>query len=333
MPSLPCQPADGRPRLLVLVDVEEEFDWSLPFDRAQRSATHVPALRGAVEALAQRGLRTCGVITHPVLDDGAAVDTLRRLVEQDTFVPGAHLHPWVTPPFDEAVTAAHSFPCNLPPALEAAKLDSLTERIEQTLGQRPRIYQAGRYGVRPATLGLLADRGYQVDASQAPPFDYSAEGGPDFSRVSAVPSWAPTDPPVLCIPMTGALVGRAAALTRPLYRAASSPLLGPTRLPALLARTGLAERLRLSPEGHELADLKRLTSALLGKGCGVFTLSFHSPSLVPGHTSYVQSAEQARAFLARMLAYVDWMIGEHDALPSDPLALHAELLTAATPGT
>ena len=27
---------------------------------------------------------------------------------------GAHLHPWVNPPFNEAVTAANSFTCNLP---------------------------------------------------------------------------------------------------------------------------------------------------------------------------------------------------------------------------
>lgn len=324
--ALPRQPRDPRPRLLVLIDIEEEFDWSAPFDRRQRGATHVPALAAVVDLLNRRGLRPAGVITHPVLDDAGAVDTLRALVREDRLLPGAHLHPWVTPPHDEPVTAANSFPGNLPPALEAAKLDALTARIEAVLGERPRIYQAGRYGIGPATAGLLAARGYLVDASLAPPFDYRGQGGPDFTRVGPLPRWLGCAPPLLAIPVTGALLGRAGSLTRPLYRAATSALLHPTRLAGLLARAGLAERLRLSPEGHALADLQRLTHALADQGCRVFTLSFHSPSLVPGHTVYVRSEGDRRALLQRLTDYCDWFLETLGGMASDPLALRDELL-------
>ena len=45
---------------------------------------------------------------------------------------GAHLHPWVNPPFVESVSNYNSYPGNLPGALERAKLHKLTSRIEQS---------------------------------------------------------------------------------------------------------------------------------------------------------------------------------------------------------
>jgi hypothetical protein len=315
----------------VLIDVEEEFDWGAPFDRAQRSATHVPALAEVGRLLAERSLRPAGVITHPVLDDAVAVDTLRAMLDAGHLLPGTHLHPWVTPPYDEPVTIRNSYPGNLPAALEAAKLDTLTARVEEVLGTRPQVYQAGRYGIGPASMGLLAERGYLVDASLAPPFDYRLEGGPDFTRIGPLPRWSDTTPPVLSIPITGALLGRSASLTRPLYGAATSQLLQPTRLPGLLARAGLAERLRLSPEGHTLADMKRLAQALADKGCRVFTVSFHSPSLVPGHTDYVKSEGDRKDLLDRLTGFADWFFERLGGVPSDALALRAELVGSDPP--
>ncbi|RKY17242.1 MAG: hypothetical protein DRQ55_16285 [Planctomycetota bacterium] len=329
--DLPRQPDDPRPRLLVLIDVEEEFDWNAPFDRSQRGASHVPALADCVGELALRGLRPVGVITHPVLDDPDAVATLRELVNQGSLLAGAHLHPWVTPPFDEVVNGRNSFPGNLPAALEGAKLNTLTERITEVLGTAPRVYQAGRYGVGPATIGLLAQAGYLVDMSLAPPFDYRPEGGPDFTRIGPVPRWSQTSTPILSIPTTGALLGRSSTLTGPMYRAATSSLLRPTRLPGLLARAGLAERLRLSPEGYTLAEMQRLSSALVNRGCRVLTVSFHSPSLVPGYTSYVRNEDDRAAFMQRLLGFCDWFFDTLGGVPSDALALRDELLAPPPP--
>lgn len=324
-------PVGTRPRLLMLIDVEEEFDWGAPFDRTQRAATHVPALAELTRQLAPRQIVPCGVITHPVADDPRAAAVLAELVGDGRLEPGAHLHPWVTPPHDEPVTGPNSFPGNLPPALEAAKLAALTERIEQSLGERPRVYQAGRYGIGPHTAATLVASGYQVDTSLAPPFDYRSESGPDFTGTSPLPVWMVSDPPLLSVPITGALLGHAGALTRPLYKAATSELLAPTRLAGLLAKAGLAERLRLSPEGQSLDDMQRLTRALLSQGCRVFTVSFHSPSLVPGHTSYVTNEAERQALLGRLLGYCDWFLGELDGEPSSALGLHELLLACAPP--
>lgn len=76
------------------------------------------------------------------------------------------------------------------------------------------------------------------------------------------------------------------------------------RLSGVLAKLGLLERIRLSPEGFNLRDMTRLTEQLIGQGVTLFTLSFHSPSLAPGHTPYVRSVEDLREFLATVSMYL-----------------------------
>src|SRR3546814_6885075 len=115
-----------------------------------------------------------------------------RLTRTDTLFPypplfrsacrnGTHLHPWVNPPFQEVVNATNSYPGNLPPELEHAKLAALTEAIAGAFGARPVVYKAGRYGVGPATAGILEALGYRIDVSVVPFTDFSDDGGPDFS--------------------------------------------------------------------------------------------------------------------------------------------------------
>src|SRR3546814_5249321 len=100
---------------------------------------------------------------------------LRRFQDDGECTIGTHLHPWVNPPFEEAVTGPNSFAGNLPPALERAKLGVLTDTIEAAFGRRPTVYRAGRYGVGPNTAAILRDLGYRVDVSVRALFDYRSE--------------------------------------------------------------------------------------------------------------------------------------------------------------
>lgn len=320
-------PPESPPRLVVLIDVEEEFDWSGGFDRQATGTAHVERLRRADAVFAEHGIVPTGLLTYPVVDRPASAAVIAELVAAGRMVPGAHLHPWVTPPHDEPVNDRNSFPGNLPRDLERAKLAALTERIEQALGQRPRVYQAGRYGLGEATRALLTEAGYRVDTSVCPPFDYRPEGGPDWSRASNDPEW---HGPLLSIPVTGAFVGAARRLAPGLYRLAGRRPLRPLRGRALLARSHLAERIRLSPEGQEPADMLRLVRHLMARGCRVFSFSFHSPSLLPGCTSYVRDEAQASAFLDSFRRFFEGFFGELGGRPATPLELADEL--AALPG-
>ncbi len=318
----------GRPPVLMtLVVAEEEFDWEEDFDR---DATQVTAIRNVVhgqEVFEAAGIVPTYVVDYPVANDPESARVLREIFDSGRGLLGAHLHPWVTPPFEEEVNVRNSFPGNLGAELEAANMRQLMERIEEVFGQRPRVYQAGRYGLGPDTAAILAREGIEVDLSATPPFDYSEQGGPDFSAYPADPWWLDRPGGVLEIPTTGAYVGFLRSGVHRIYRAVTRPALRWTRLPGLLARVGALERLRLTPEGHELDDLVRLTRSLLARGTRIFTFSYHAPSLKPGCTQYVRDERELEHFHERCRRYFEFFMGELGGRSLTPLELREELVS------
>jgi hypothetical protein len=65
----------------------------------------------------------------------------------------------------------------------------------------------------------------------------------------------------------------------------------------MLARSGLLARSRLSPEGVPADEQCRLLAAMTKCGHRLFSLTYHSPSLAPGHTPYVRDQADLDAFL------------------------------------
>jgi len=85
--------------------------------------------------------------------------------------------------------------------------------------------------------------------------------------------------------------------------------------------------LRLSPEGFGPRHHRRLTEHLLERGVRVFTWSFHTPSLEPGHTPYVRSEADLKEFLDRFRAYFEWFLGDIGGVTATPLDVKDELET------
>lgn len=309
-------PADFGRRFIVFVDTEEEFDWAAPFSREARSVETIAALPAVHRRFAARGVHPCYLCDYPVVADPAAAAVLRALAEEGGAI-GAQLHPWVNPPHDEEPSAHHSFAGNLPPGLEAAKLDRLTDAITAAVGQAPRVFRAGRYGLGPDTAALLAARGYRLDTSMRARFDYAADGGPDFRAIGAdaFRLGALVELPLTTI-YTGAWRRHGPALHR---RAASIP-----RGQGVLARAGLLSRVPLTPEGVPIAEACAAVRVAAAEGLPLLNFSFHSPSLVPGHTPYVRDP----ADLARFTGWWDTMLGLLERLGIRPITLD-DLLDAA----
>ena len=313
-------PADFGTRFTILVDTEEEFDWRAPLSREAQATTAIAALPAAHRRFADRGVPITYLVDWPIVADRRAVEILRSLIEDGRSAIGTQLHPWVNPPFDEAVTPANSFPGNLPEAIEAAKLDRLTAAIGRAFGARPRVYRAGRYGIGPATLRLLAERGYRIDSSMRARYDYRDGGGPDFTAIGNHAFRAGPDGAIVELPLTTVFTGRARRSGRALYA-----LLG--RVPhgrGLAARAGLASRVALTPEDMPLADALEAVRVAVGEGVRVLNFSFHSPSVEPGHTPYVRDA----ADLARFHGWWDAVLALLDRLGVRPVSLD-ELIAAA----
>jgi hypothetical protein len=223
---------------------------------------------------------------------------------------GAQLHPWVTPPLLEQLKPANTFPGNLPPSLELAKIRAITTAIEDAFGRRPGVYRAGRYGAGRRTSDILLHLGYQIDASVMPHRDFRRSGGPDFSSISATPYWTDPERTLLELPGSAAIVGRISDAPLWLRRVVFNRFGEGLAVPAILARSGLMERIKLSPEGTSIPEAKRLVRHMLAQGDKIFLLSYHSPSLAPGNTPYVRTAEDLQRFLGWLDEFYDFFAVE-----------------------
>lgn len=283
-------PDDFGTRFTIMVDTEEEFDWSAPLSRDNRSTRAIAALPEAHRRFAERGIGITYLVDHPVATSPAAVDVLNELLRDGRSAIGAQLHPWVTPPFDEMVNAANSFAGNLPAGLEHDKIAALTRTITESFAAPPLVYRAGRYGIGPDTIRSLGMLGYRIDSSMRARYDYSDQAGPDFRGVGSAAFRLPHG--LIELPLTSVFTGR---LRR------SGPGLYPrlARVPGgvgVAARAGLLARVALTPEDMPLADAKEAVRVAVGKGERLLNFSFHSPTVAPGFTPFVRDAGDLAAF-------------------------------------
>jgi hypothetical protein len=301
-----------RPQLAVVVDTEEEFDWAGPFSRASAGTTNIAAQPLAHRVFDRWGVVPTYVVGYPIATDPESVAVLGGLRDDGRAEIGAHLHPWVTPPHEEEVSAYNSYHCNLPPKLERAKIAALTSAIENAFGTRPKVFKAGRYALGPGTAEALKALGYEVDCSVVPYFSFEQDGGPSFRRAPDRPYWLDRERSLLEVPFTAGFYGRLAGAGPAIQGLFDSAAAKRLHVPGVLARSGLVTRVRLSPEGASAEEQCRLLDSLLEIGHRFFTLAYHSPSLAPGHTPYVRSAEDLDRFLATLdtvLAYFSKRLG------------------------
>lgn len=321
-----------QPLLMVVVDTEEEFDWAKPFSRDQVSTSAIASQARAHRIFDTYGIRPTYVIDFPVASQESGYGPLKELFDDGKCQIGAHLHPWVCPPFEETVNNLNSYPGNLPRDLEKQKLARLTDEIAERFGDRPTVYKAGRYGVGPNTADILAQLGYRIDTSVVPWTDFRIDEGPDFRHCGAKPYWF-GDTGLLEIPLTAGFSGILSGAGWSGWNAINTPLGRRLRLTGISSRLRLLDRLILTPEGITHEEHKRLTRTMLRSGHRVFSFTYHSPSLEPGFTPYVRNDDDLAVFLDRFERYFDFFVNELGGRPTTPDEVYALASSTAPEGT
>jgi len=308
-------PRDLRPLIITSIDAEEEFDWSQPFSRGAVGISSMAEQHKAHEIFRRFGIVPAYLIDYPVASQRDGYAPLLEYLANGECEVGTQLHPWVNPPFREDINSVNSYPGNLALDLEYEKLRILTETISQNLGVRPRVYRAGRYGVGRRTGDILKRLGYQVDTSVVPQRDFANEGGPDFFGFPARPYWMDAEKQVLELPVSSDVVGPLATQSAGLSRMMFGSISERAGLAGTLARTGLAERIKLTPEGITIDEARKLVRSMHARGTQVFTLSYHSPSLMPGSTPYVRNQADLDRFLGWLDSFYEFFMGEIGGQP------------------
>lgn len=296
-------PAFGT-RFTLFIDTEEEFDWAGPFSRTDHSVSSLKGLAEGQVYLNAAGIRPVHMTDYPVLESEAAMDLMRPWAADGKCDIGAQLHPWVNPPHEEQLSLANSYVGTLPEARERAKIHALRDRIAREFGAPPIAFRAGRYGVGPNSARLLEEAGFRLDSSVRSRFDYRHQLGPNFYDLPLRPYRVGPQRELIELPLSTGFTGLLRGIGQPLYKLAQ----GRGRIPGALSKFGLLSRVALTPEGIPPRDAIAVIDVLLEQGLRVLNLSFHSPSLEPGHTPYVRDAADLRAFYLwwdMVLAHLD----------------------------
>jgi hypothetical protein len=287
----------GGPVFVLTVDTEEEFDWTKPFSRSGYGTEHLRSIPRFQAVCTEFGVKPCYLVDYPVTEDKFGVEMLGGFADGGQAEIGVQLHPWVNPPFSEILSDMNSYACNLPESQERAKLSALHAAVVSRFGIRPDVYRAGRYGAGPQTGAILADLGISIDSSVRSRFDYSSQGGPDYTQYPVAPYWLNRGQ-LLELPLTTVFSGAMRSVGDVVF----GEWFASQAARSMLARSGLLERIALTPEGISLAKAVQAIDIALSEGVSVLNLSFHSPSLAVGNTPYVRDEMQLE------LLY-DWFTG------------------------
>jgi hypothetical protein len=309
------------PKVICIVDAEEEFDWGAPFASGNTAVTTIKAQAIAQAIFRRFNLIPTYAVDYPVASQVDGYLPLREFADAGHCEIGAQLHPWVTPPFEEVVNESNSFACNLPLELQSRKMATLTNVIRQNFRIEPKLFRSGRYGAGRHTEALLHEFGYNVDCSVLPG-PAITRSSPDYSNAPSAPYWLGTDRRVLEIPVTAGVFGLLRKHPSVTNYSLTSATSRRVKLRAIFSRFGLLNRVRISPEGHTLIEAKALTRALFRSGQRVFAISYHSPSLEAGKTPYTRTREDVARFLAWIEGYLEFFMAELGGTPSTPSEIY-----------
>jgi glycosyltransferase involved in cell wall biosynthesis len=268
------------PRLLVTVDVEEEFGWE-EFNRERHVVRGIESLEQFHADCRSIGVSPVYLLTYPILKDKNLHPFLKRVIANHEAELGIHLHSWTVPPYWEQANAFTSYQSNLPENIERRKLETLCRVFEECFNRPVTIHRAGRWGGGERTSSLLESLGISVDLSPSVGYSDVEAGGPDFSTLDGAPFWSGDQRHVLTVPASSVNYLRGP-------RWFSAAVFRSTRnWPSLQRRMqGRGQPVRFSPENADELTLFAIAHELRMRSLPTAVYTLHSTSLYAGGNPY-----------------------------------------------
>jgi hypothetical protein len=280
-------------RAYLCVSIDCECDKG-PAWRTRRPLSFEGVRAGIVERLQplfrSYGAKPTYLLSPEVIRDAESAEALSRL-DGDAEL-GTHLHGEMAEPGAFVPEETAAFQRDYPKDVEEAKLAYLTQLFRSAFGRAPASFRAGRFGIGPASIGILDALGYTVESSVTPFVDWS-EKAPGLSFVGA-----PTQPyhpdarepgrrgdsRLWEVPVT--ILPRALQRVPVLGKHVEARWLRPTR--------GTGEAL--------VAVAKDAIAAAGAQAPVVLNAMFHNVEVTPGTSPYAATEREARGILDRLAA-------------------------------
>jgi glycosyltransferase involved in cell wall biosynthesis len=294
------------PRLLVTVDVEEEFVWT-KFSRDRHRACGADALAAFHAECRAIGIAPVYLITYPMLQDPIFSRFFDQVLIEGSAEVGIHVHAWTTPPFWEFPNSFNSFQCNLPAHIERRKIEFLCRAYEERFGRAVTIHRAGRWGGSRRTSDFLAEFGISIDLSPSTGYSEPQAGGPDFMDLDGKPFWDGPEHNVLTLPASSVNY-----LRGPHWISASAFALQ-NYLPNMRQ---WGTPVRFSPEGQSTAFLTAMAHQLTLRNLPVAVYTLHSTSLYSGGNPYSATPAMTSALRTRAVQVLKNCVEDQLFVPS-----------------
>jgi hypothetical protein len=244
------------------------------------------------------GAKPTYLLSPEVLRDEACVEIFRKLAPSCEL--GTHLHGEYAEPgaFEPEVTAV--FQRDYTPDVERQKLTYLTDLFIRAFDHQPQSFRAGRFGIGPASIGILESLGYAVESSVTPHMDWASSGAPGLSFRDA-----PTQP-YRPDPEEPGRVGSSSMLEVPVTIRRrflnALPGIGGRIEPRWLRPTHGTEEGIVRVAEDEIAAARRAAS----ERPVILNAMFHNVEVVPDTSPYASNEEEARGILDRVRALLSF---------------------------
>jgi hypothetical protein len=302
-----------EPALLITIDTEGDNLWARPRSITTENARWLPRFQALC---ARHGLKPTYLTNHEMAVCPGFVAFGREVLRDRSGEIGMHLHAWNSPPLDTPLTGddhAHHPPLIAYPAdVLRAKVDHMTDLLENTFGVKMLSHRAGRWGFDATYLQVLVERGYRADCSVTPHmfWRYGRLAGDrerivDYRRAPEEPYHPdpadvtrPGTSPLLELPMT--VVRCDPVPLRPLRDA-----LPPTSIAARAIAKLVTGHVWLRPRRGNLGRMTWLLEQVTRRGRAYAQLILHSSELMPGGSPYFPGRDDVEALYRDLEALFD----------------------------
>jgi hypothetical protein len=299
-------------KLIVTVDTEEDnWDRYSTIDNPVRNIERIAILQKIFDEF---GVLPTYLVTYPVATNPKTVSVLKKILEDGKCEIGMHCHPWNTPPFEEEINIFNSMLCNLPEHLQYRKLEFLKNAISKNFDISPVTFRAGRWAFGNGTAKIIHKLGFKIDSSVTAYTDWSKWHGVDYQNVGPSPYYFSLnnifkkvkEGELLQVPASVGFLQRNFDICNTATRLLNRPFFKRCRIPGILQRLKILNKVALSPEASTSQNMIALAKRMQTLGFEYINMFFHSTSLMGGLSPYVTSKEGEVNFLKRIERFLSF---------------------------
>jgi len=297
-------------KLFITIDTEEDL-WG-EFKRKDNPVENVNRIPILQDLFNRYKAIPTYLVNYPVVTNTCSLQILKKINDSYQCEIGTHCHPWNTPPFEEKINRYNSMLCNLSYNLQYKKIKTIHDKITQGFGMEPKCFRAGRWGFNTNTAHCLNKLNYTIDSSVSPFSNWKKEKGADYYLAPFnIYKFDPenilikkTDGSLLEVPPTIGFFQKNFKRSLLIRKWILETKLSKLRLIGILNKLRLNNFHWLSPELSNADEMMLLAKTFIKKKISYLNLTFHSTSLLPGKSPFVQTNADLDKFLGTIETFL-----------------------------